>query len=121
MTVVEAPFEDPDRAREVPATEVGDPKIAQPEGECKGVISRFRGPHGVLGVPDRLVELADLGEHVGEVDLRERRLDGRRPEALEALVALKRDDVALEQGGRFAELAPGGVGHAQEGRRDHLD
>jgi hypothetical protein len=43
----------------------------------------------------------------------------RPPEALVAQVALERD-VPLEQGGRVAELAPGGVASAQKGRCDHL-
>ena len=51
---------------------------------------------------------------------RERRLDGGRPEALVAQVALERD-VPLEEGDRISELAPGGVRHAQKGRGDHLD
>src|SRR5215813_14285792 len=47
-------------------------------------------------------------------------MDGGRPEALVAQVALERD-VPLKEGDRVAELAPGGVRHAQEGRGDHLD
>jgi hypothetical protein len=38
-------------------------------------------------VPDGLVE-PHLGEPVGEVSFRERRLDDRRPKALESQVAL---------------------------------
>jgi hypothetical protein len=37
-----------------------------------------------------------------------------------AEVALDRD-VPLEEGGCLAELAPGGVGQPQQGRRDHFD
>ena len=33
---VEAPLEDPDRAREIPATEVGEPETEQPEYSVKG-------------------------------------------------------------------------------------
>ena len=42
------------------------------------------------------------------------------PKALGAQVALERD-VSLEEGGRVAELAPGGVREAQKGCGDHLD
>ena len=116
---LEAPLEDPGRAREVPATEVSAPETGQPVPQREGMIGRFRDPHGGLGVPDGLVEPAELGEHVGEVGLRERRLDDGRPEALGAQVALERD-VPLEEAGRVAELAPGDVRHAQKGRGDHL-
>ena len=63
---VEAPLEDPGRAREIPATEVGAPETEQPEVQRVGMIGRFSDPHGGLGVPDGLVEPAELGEHVGE-------------------------------------------------------
>ena len=84
------------------------------------MIGRFSDPHGGLGLPDGLVEPAELGEHVGEARPRVRRLDGGRPEALVAQVALERD-VPLEQGGRRAELAPDGVRRAKKGCCDHLD
>ena len=61
------------------------------------MIGRFSDPHGGLGVPDGLVEPAELGEHVGEVGPETRRLDDGRPEALGAQSALERD-VPLEQG-----------------------
>ena len=108
------------RAYEIAATQVGAPEIDQPQVQSEGSIGRFRDPHRSLGVRDGLVEPAKLGEHVGEVGPRERRLDGGRPEALGAQVALERD-VTLEEGGRIAEFAPGGVRHAQKGRGDHLD
>jgi hypothetical protein len=85
---------------------VGETESEQPEIEREGMIGRFSDLRGGLGVPDGLVEPAQLGEHVGEVGPGERRLDGGRPEALEAEVALERD-VSLEEGGRVAELAPG--------------
>jgi hypothetical protein len=99
---------------------VGKAETAQPEVQRVGMIGHLSDPHGGLGVSDGLVEPAELGEHVGEVGLRERRLDGGRPEALVAQVALERD-VPLEEGSRVAELAPGGVRHAQIRRCDHLD
>src|SRR6185295_5267419 len=86
----------------------------------EGMIGRFSDAYGGLGVPDSLVELAELGEQVSEERSRERRLDDGRPEALVAQVALERD-VPLEEGGRLAELAPGGVRPAEKGRGDHLD
>ena len=118
---VEAPLEDPGRAWEVPATEVGEAETEQPEIQRQGMIGRFRDPHGGLSVADGLVEPAELGEQVGEVGPRERRLDGGRPKALGAQVALERDDVSLEEGGRLAELAPVDVRPTQKGRGDHLD
>ena len=117
---VEAPLEGLDRAWEIPATQMDVAAIVQPAEQREGMIGRFTDPHGGLGVPDGLVEPAELREHVGEASPRERRLDDVRPEALEAQVALERD-VPLKQGGRIAELAPGGVCHAQEGRCDHLN
>ena len=63
---VEAPLEDPGRAWEIPATEVGAPEFEQPEVDRPGMISRCSDLHGRLSVPDGLVEPADLGEHVGE-------------------------------------------------------
>src|SRR5262245_24253705 len=84
------------------------------------MIGRRRDPQGGLGVPDRLVESAELGEHDGELGRRARRLDAGGAEALVAQVALE-SDVPLEQGGRVAELAAGGVRHAQEVRCDYLD
>ena len=50
------------------------------------MIGRFSDPHGGLGVPDGLVEPAELREHVGEPGPRDRRLDAGRPEALVAEV-----------------------------------
>src|SRR3989442_13943252 len=117
---VEAPLEDPGRAREIPTTEVGAAEIEQPEVQRVGMIGGFSDPHGGLGVPDGLVKPAELGEHVGEVGPRVRRLDGDRPEALVARVALERD-VPLEERSRVAKLAPGGVRQAQMGRWGHLD
>jgi hypothetical protein len=51
--------------------------------------------HGDLGVPDGLVEPAELGVHAGEMGPRDRQRDAGRPEALVAQVALERD-VPLE-------------------------
>ena len=59
------------------------------------MIGRFSDPHGGLGVPDGLVEPAELGEHAGEEGPRGRRRDEGGPEALVAQVALERD-VPLE-------------------------
>ncbi len=118
---VEAALEDPRRAGEIPAAEVGEPEIGQRVVQREGMmIGRLGDLHGGLGVPDGLVEPAELGEHVGKPGARDRRLDAGRPEALVAQVALERD-VPLEEGGCVAELAPGDVRLAQEGRCDHLD
>jgi len=64
--VVEAPLEEPGRAWEIPATEVGKAETEQSAAQRKGMIGRLSDPHGGLGVPDRLVETAELGERVGE-------------------------------------------------------
>ena len=40
------------------------------------MIGRFSDPHGGLGLPDGLIEPAELGEHIGELHPRARRLDG---------------------------------------------
>jgi hypothetical protein len=117
---VETPLKDAGRVWEIPATEVGAPEIEQPEVQRQGMIRRFSDPHGSLGVPDGLVEPADLGKRVGKVGPREHGLDGDRPETLGAEIALERD-VPLEEGDRIAELAPGDVRHAQEGRCDDFD
>jgi hypothetical protein len=45
---------------------VGETEIDQPLEQREGIIDRFSNPHGGLGVPDGLVEPAELGEHVGE-------------------------------------------------------
>jgi hypothetical protein len=84
---VEASIEDPRRAWEIPATEVGEAEIEQRPDQREGMIGCLSDPHGGLAVPDRLVELAELGEHDGEIGPRERRRDARRPEALVAQVA----------------------------------
>ena len=117
---LETTLQYPGRVREIPATEVGAAESEQPSVQREGMIGRFSGPHGGLGVPDGLGEPAELGERVGEVGPRDRRRDDGYPEALEAQVALERD-VPLQQGGRGAELAPGDARHAQIQRCDHLD
>jgi hypothetical protein len=66
---------------------VGAAEIEQPVVQREGMIRHLSDPHGGLGVPDGLVE-PHLGEPVGEVSFRERRLDDRRPKALESQVAL---------------------------------
>src|SRR5262245_33306835 len=76
---VEALFEVPDRAQEMPATEVGKAEVEQPEVHRVGIIGRFCGPYRGLGVRNGLVEPAQLGQHVGEVGPRDRRLDAGRP------------------------------------------
>jgi hypothetical protein len=63
---VEAPLEDPGCAREIPATEMGEAEIEQPGEQREGMIGRLSDPHGGLGLPDGLVEPAELGECVGE-------------------------------------------------------
>jgi hypothetical protein len=117
---VEAPLEDSGRAREVPATEVGEAEIDQPLAQREGMIGRFSDPHSGLGVPDGLVEPPELGEHVGKAGRRECRLAEGRPEALIAQVALERN-IPLGEGGRVAELAAGSMRPAQIGRCDDLD
>src|SRR4029450_7838225 len=64
---VEASLEDPGRAWEIPATEVDEAEIEQPPVQRPGMIGRLSSPQGCLGVPDCLVESAEVGEHVGEV------------------------------------------------------
>jgi hypothetical protein len=63
---VEIPFKDADRAREIPATKVGEPEFKQSEVHRQEMIDRFRDLHSGLGMPDGLVEPAKLGEHGGE-------------------------------------------------------
>ena len=63
---VETSLEDPRRVWEIPTTEVGAAEIEQTPVQREGMIGRFSDAHGGLGVPDSLVELAELGEHVGE-------------------------------------------------------
>ena len=48
---VEAPLEDPGRAREISPTEVGEAEIEQPAIQREGIIGRLSDPHGGLGVP----------------------------------------------------------------------
>jgi hypothetical protein len=84
------------------------------------MVGRLGDLKGGLRVSDSLVEPAELGEHVGELGSRERRLDAGRPEALVAQVTLE-CDVPLEEGSRVPERALGSVRHAQKGGRDHLD
>jgi hypothetical protein len=81
---VEAPIEDSGRAREISATEVGAPEVEQREIQREGMIGRLSDLHRGLGVPDGLVEPAELGKHVGEVGPRDRRRDDGSPEALVA-------------------------------------
>jgi hypothetical protein len=45
---------------------VGEAEIEQPDVQREGMIGRLSDLHGGLGVPDGLVESAELGEHVGE-------------------------------------------------------
>src|SRR4029450_9018309 len=113
---VEASLEDPGRAWEIPATELGAAQIEQPDGQREGMIGRSSGLHGGLGVPDGLIEPAELGEDVGEDGPRKRRLEGGRTE-------LRLESPAPPPGGgaRLAVLAPGGVRPAEKGRGDHLD
>ena len=63
---IEVPREDPDAAREIPATEVGEAEVQQPEVQRVRMIGRFSDLHGGLTALDGLVEPAELGEHVGE-------------------------------------------------------
>ena len=88
---VKASLEELDRARKIPATKVGAPELEQSPEQRPGMVRRFSGPHGGIGMPDGLVEPAELGEHVGEAGLRPSRLDAGGPEALVAQVALERD------------------------------
>src|SRR5262249_67937 len=84
------------------------------------MIGHFSNPHGGFRVLDGLIEPAELGEYVGEVALREHRVDEGRPKAFIAKVAVERNDVPLEQGRCVAEVASREVGYPQKGRRDHL-
>src|SRR5215831_13601355 len=117
---VEGLFEHASRAWEFSATEEDNSQARQSSGQRERMIDRFGDAYGGLGVRESLIEPAELGEYLGEVGPRERRLDGRRAEALIAEVALQRD-VPLEKGDRLAEFTSAGVRHAQERRGDHLD
>src|SRR5262249_8594396 len=117
---VEAPLEDPGRSREIPATEVGSAESEQSVVQRVGMVGFLSDPDRGLGVPDGLVEPAEVREHLGKVGSRPRRLDGGRPKARIAQLALERD-VPLEQDGRIPELAPDGMRSTQVGRRDNLD
>jgi hypothetical protein len=83
------------------------------------MVGRLGSAHRRFRVPDRLVEAAQIGEHVREVRSRERRLDTRRAETLEAKVAFE-GDVALQQGRGFIELASHRARQAKKRRGDHL-
>ena len=63
---VEASLEDPGRAWEISAAEVGAAEIEQPVVQRQGMISGFSDPHSRVRVLGGLVEPAELGEHVGE-------------------------------------------------------
>src|SRR5262249_15767949 len=117
---VEAPLEDRDRPREISATEVGEAKAEQPEGQRHRMIGCFSDPHGDLSMLDGLVEPAEVGKRKGEIDFRERRVDPGRSKALVPQVAVQRDHVPLKQSYRIGELAPEAVRQAQKGCRDHL-
>ena|SRR6516165_3879951 len=65
-TEVVAPLEDRGRAWKIPATEVSKAETEQRVIPREGMIGRFSDLHGRLGVPDGLVEPAELGEHIGE-------------------------------------------------------
>jgi hypothetical protein len=69
------------------------------------MIDRFGGLHGTSSVSDGRIEPAKQGEHVGEVGLRQCRLDDRRPKTLRFQITLERN-VSLEQSDRIAGLAP---------------
>jgi hypothetical protein len=45
---------------------VGAAEIEQPLEQREGIIGRFSDAHSGFGVPNSLVEPAELGEHVGE-------------------------------------------------------
>src|SRR5262249_13884513 len=62
--VVKAPLEEPRSPWEITAAEVGEAETEQPVIQGERMIGRFRDLHGGLGVPDGLVEPAELGEHV---------------------------------------------------------
>src|SRR5262249_13985484 len=99
-------------AWESPAPEVRVAEIEQPVAQRPGIIDLFSDLHGILGVPDRLVEPAELGERIGEPAPRDRRPDAGCSETLVARVALERD-VRLEDGDRLAELPPSAGHHAK--------
>jgi hypothetical protein len=45
---------------------VGETEIEHPKVQRPVMIGRFSDPHGGFGVPDGLVEPAELGEHIGD-------------------------------------------------------
>src|SRR5262249_29253540 len=118
-TEVEAPLEGPGRAGQISPTHEGEAEIMQRKGQREGMIGLLSDFHGGLGMPDGLIEPAELGERAGEAVSRGRQLDGR-PEALVATVARERH-VSLKQVDRLPEFAPGGVRYAQVGGGDPLD
>lgn len=59
--------EDKHRGREISSTKVGAAEIKQGEVQGEGRFVRLGKLHRRLGVPEGLVEPAELGEHVGEV------------------------------------------------------
>jgi hypothetical protein len=72
------------------------------------MIGRLGDAHRRLGVLDGLVEPTELREHVGEIRARERRLDGGRPEALVAKIAVERD--AEREAWRHLSIHGSGLG-----------
>jgi hypothetical protein len=63
---IEVPLENPDRAREIPATEVGETESEQSVAQRVGMIGLLSDPHRGFGMFDGIIELAELGEHNGE-------------------------------------------------------
>jgi hypothetical protein len=66
---VKSPLEEPGRAREIPATEVGETEGDQSEEQREGMIGLLSDPHGGFSVFDGRIEPAKLWEHLGEPGL----------------------------------------------------
>jgi len=84
VTDVDALLKDPYCEREIPTTEVREAKAEQTCRQRKGMIGRFSGPDGGLGMSYSTIELSQLGKHTGKQGLRECRRDDGRPKALGA-------------------------------------
>jgi hypothetical protein len=102
---------------EISTTEVCEAEREQPKEQHKGIISRLSDLHDSLGVPDGLIELAELREHYGKKRSTIRLIQcwlSVLP-AFGTQMAFELADVAPKQYGRIGELAPGEVCQAKIG------
>src|SRR5215510_8777856 len=117
---MEAPLQDPGRAREVSANRVRRAESEQREEQRLWMIGLLGDPQSGFGMSDGLVEPAEVGKRGGKRVLRGCRYVHRRSETLSEKLALE-SDVPLQEFGCFAVLAPGEVSLAQKKRCDYLD